>query len=215
MVYLKRKIADRDHDDLDLDNNSPTYQKDFILSTPFTAFSYLSAQWKSDVRNTSFYIARLPARPPSTLSNSQLYQRHRQQKHIVDVLINIRRAFFRHIATAESLFVDESIYSLDFASDIEEIAKGLRYVVVRWESFLKRNTPDNLQNGRWVSEVGLLANQMWARLTGIGNMLGEIEEVIEDRGYEWRRFDEVEDIWREDYEKLLEQGEISSSPALL
>ena len=111
--------------------------------------------------------------------------------------------------------MDESIYSLDFASDIEEIAKGLRYVVVRWESFLKRNTPDNLQNGRWVSEVGLLANQMWARLTGIGNMLGEIEEVIEDRGYEWRRFDEVEDIWREDYEKLLEQGEISSSPALL
>jgi len=85
--------------------------------------------------------------------------------------------------------------------------RGLRYVVVRWESFLKRNTLENLQSGKWVKEVGVLVNQMVARLCKIRQMLEEIEEAREDRDSERRRFYEVEEIWKKDYEALLEQGE--------
>jgi len=213
MTSHKRKIADRDDDELETGEDYPSHQNRSIFSNPFIAFSALSTQWGSDLRNTSFNIARLSL---TTLSSSQLYQRQRDQRRIVDVLANIRRNFFSHVATAQNLSLHQPPHSPDLASDIEEIVKALRYVIVRWESFLKRNTPEGLQNGKWVIEVGMLATQMWTKLGLVGRMLKEIEGAREeDRKSEWRRFEEVEELWREDYEKLLDQGEISSHLSFL
>jgi len=216
MIRLKRKRADRDQDDYDpIELEHPPARHNIDEPNPFTIFANLYTLWKTDLTNTNFFIANIAAHPPrSTLTNSQIRESYRQQKRILDLLIQVRIDFFKQIDTAEGLFLDQVPYSLDFASDVEEIVKGLRYVAVRWESWVKRNSPANLQNGKWVSEVGMLANQMWMRLSKVRGMLEEIEEAREDMESEWRRLEEVEGWWREEFEKLLKQGETSGNGLL-
>lgn len=202
-------MDDREDDDQEAHHHQEKTNDTMSLpaSCPFAQFSNLHAQWKADLQNTTFYIARLPASPPSTLSHRELCKRHQQQSAICDLLVKIRRAFFT-IATDAHQTIGQEPYVSDFQGDVNEVVRGLRYVQVRWGSFLKRNTATSLQNGTWIKEVGLLAHQMWTELRRAQKWLEVVELEIENRETALEYFKENEEIWNEDYEYLLEQGKL-------